>query len=599
MPTGARHGADDTAPTAVGGARRDPRVRRSHRKMFAVVGLLALAGLLLLVGPALGLQNLGSGAATAPGALSAAGGTTHTVTFEETGLPRGTSWSVDLSGTVKSSTTSAIVFPEPVGTYPFTVVPVPGYAASPSSGEVQSSGCMAEVRITFTPTPVTATYTVWVNETGLPSGTSWWVDLNGTNTSSTSSSIPFTVPNGTYAYAAPAEVAGAPGVGYATNESSGSVVVDGANANATVAYSTQYLLTVEAYPLAGGNVSPASGWYPAGDAVDLSAQANASYVFVAWVGVGDGNYSGPAANATVTMDGPITELAQFNATYTVYFLESGLPDGQNWTVTLNGSSQTTYFSGIEFPEPNGTYAFSVAPIAGFQADVYQGTVTVAGADAFVYVAWSIVWYNVTFNETGLPSDTPWTVTLNGSSETSPAPSQSFQVRNGTYPFAVGPVPGYTANVTAGSVLVQGANVTVFIGWTVTSSPPPPSGPSAFTLTFTESGLPSGSLWTVQLSASGAGGSGQSSTAALPFSGLSNGTYSYVVLDVGTYVSTPSTGSVTIVGQNLTVPLTFATPPTPAVQSHGSHSDLAYWILLVVLLAGVVLATVYAVLQRKR
>ena len=75
----------------------------------------------------------------------------YVVTFTENGLPAGTTWSVTLAGTSKSSTSTAISFSEGNGTYAFTLGSVSGYDASPSSGNVSVSGTAASKTVAFTP----------------------------------------------------------------------------------------------------------------------------------------------------------------------------------------------------------------------------------------------------------------------------------------------------------------------------------------------------------------------------------------------------------------------------------------------------------------
>jgi DNA-binding beta-propeller fold protein YncE len=64
----------------------------------------------------------------------------YDVTFTETGLPLGTYWSVTLNGRTLNSSTSAITFPEPNGTFAYSIGSVIGYAATPSSGYVAVRG---------------------------------------------------------------------------------------------------------------------------------------------------------------------------------------------------------------------------------------------------------------------------------------------------------------------------------------------------------------------------------------------------------------------------------------------------------------------------
>src|SRR5207244_4491309 len=121
---------------------------------------------------------------------------TYLVSLTETGLPTGTSWSVTLGGTARTSTTSTIIFSEADGTYSYAVGPVTGYAASPASGTITVNGAAVSQSIAFTQ----VTYSVTFTETGLPSGTSWSVTLAGTTKSSTGSSITFSDANGAYPY---------------------------------------------------------------------------------------------------------------------------------------------------------------------------------------------------------------------------------------------------------------------------------------------------------------------------------------------------------------------------------------------------------------
>ena len=62
------------------------------------------------------------------------------VTFEETGLPSGTWWSVTLNGTTANSNQSTITFDEPNGTFGFIVGSAGGHTPGPQSGEVRVEG---------------------------------------------------------------------------------------------------------------------------------------------------------------------------------------------------------------------------------------------------------------------------------------------------------------------------------------------------------------------------------------------------------------------------------------------------------------------------
>ena len=74
----------------------------------------------------------------------------YTITFIESGLPSGTTWTVALNGTIETSTTDTISFNEPNGTYYFSIENVSGYAAIPSFGKIIVSGKNVTQEITFT-----------------------------------------------------------------------------------------------------------------------------------------------------------------------------------------------------------------------------------------------------------------------------------------------------------------------------------------------------------------------------------------------------------------------------------------------------------------
>jgi hypothetical protein len=76
---------------------------------------------------------------------------TYAVTFTETGLPSGASWSVDLEGVPGTSTTSVVQFSEVNGSYSYTVPVISGYTSDPSSGTIPVAGGSVNQPIAFTP----------------------------------------------------------------------------------------------------------------------------------------------------------------------------------------------------------------------------------------------------------------------------------------------------------------------------------------------------------------------------------------------------------------------------------------------------------------
>ncbi len=148
---------------------------------------------------------------------------TYSVTFKETGLPSGTSWSVSIGAETLSSTTAAIVFSEPNGTHSYAIGNVPGYHlyTGPYTGSVHVNGAGVTVSKRF----VKVTYTITFTESGLPSSTAWSVRIGGTKITTTTTSISFTEPNGSYAYV----VANVPGWHISSGAYKGTAVVNGAS----------------------------------------------------------------------------------------------------------------------------------------------------------------------------------------------------------------------------------------------------------------------------------------------------------------------------------------------------------------------------------
>jgi hypothetical protein len=562
------------------------------------VAVVTLVGLLLLLpAAAVYLSVGGTVRGTSLGGssdLGVAWGGGDRINFVETGLASGTTWSVNLAGSLGSSNGTTISFSETAGTYSFTVTPVVGYTASPSSGNVTLSQCSksATVYITFTKVTAPPAYSVTFNETGLATDTTWWVDFEGTNTSSATSSISFLAANGTYTFTDAAVLSGGPGIQFLTTVNNGTVVVNGVNLTVVIPYTTQYYLTMIAYPSTEGTVAPSSGWQAAGASVDLSAVPASGYSFANWTGVGNGNYSGVNATPTITMNGPITENGTFGVAYAVQFEEHGLPDGTVWSVTFNGATVSAYFVFLDFSAVNGTYNFTVAPIPGFHADHYHGNVTVAGADVTVMVYWTQVTYNVTFAETGLPSGTSWSVTLNTTPESSVTNSIVFVEPNGTMSYTVAPISGYTANVTGGSVDVHGANQTVYILWTANSPPPQPK---TYSITFIEAGLPSATTWSVALNGTSSV-THSSSTGSVVFTGIANGRYTYWVPTVGSYAPEYASETVTVSGANVTVDVSFSTTSAPAHPASSMYISLLDLIVVAFIIGSGVTIT-YLIFRR--
>ena len=172
----------------------------------------------------------------------------YQIVFIENGLPSGTLWSVNLNGTMESSSSNSITFSEPNGTYPYSLTIPQGYTVSNSSGTIMLSGKNVTQTVTFISNN-SAEYTIIFTESGLPSGISWSVTINGNIKSSTTNTITFTEPYGTYTYSITLPS------GYKTTSQTGTITTAQSNTNVPVSITsvskTTTPLTTNSYLLIG------------------------------------------------------------------------------------------------------------------------------------------------------------------------------------------------------------------------------------------------------------------------------------------------------------------------------------------------------------
>ncbi|MDE1852665.1 MAG: hypothetical protein KGI38_02825 [Thaumarchaeota archaeon] len=127
-------------------------------------------------------------------------------------------------------------------------------------------------------------------------------------------------------------------------QTSSTVTVGGAGA-VSETYDHQYYLTVSVTPSQGGSQSLTSGWQDAGMTVSLSATASRGWQFESWSGTGSGAYSGSSADTTFSMNGPVSEVADFYPGLTISASGSGSVQysfGSTQGAVQPGGSTTVY-----------------------------------------------------------------------------------------------------------------------------------------------------------------------------------------------------------------------------------------------------------------
>jgi len=298
-------------------------------------------------------------------------------------------------------------------------------------------GTISVISLSEYPPP---TYSVVFREAGLVSGTDWSATFNGTTNESTSNQIVFEVRNGSYTF----NMSAPPG--YEALTPSGQVNVSGRNETVALTFERLYAVTFTEEGLPGGTpwwVNLTGGPSFAGDGTTIvSAEPNGSYPYS--IAAADRNYV--ASSGTLVVDGApayisvlFTELA-----HEVTFVETGLPAGTTWEVSLNGAPISSTSAWVNFTEVAGAYSFVVGDQFWYDSTPASGQISVAASNQTIQIAFSHVLDQVLFGEGNLPEGINWSATFNGFAEWSTGSGMGFFVANGTYNYSIPSVDGWTA-----------------------------------------------------------------------------------------------------------------------------------------------------------
>ncbi|HTT16401.1 MAG TPA: YncE family protein [Thermoplasmata archaeon] len=458
------------------------------------------------------------------------------VTFDERGLPVDTAWSVEVDGVAVSSSGSSVALPEPNGRYLYRAPNVTGFAVSPSAGAVRVAGSApAAVVLTYT-----RVFAVTFSGVHLPPAFLWGVQVRFANLStaynvSPSATIGFSLPNGSYSYLVSASSPGA-----VPQVASGGFSVLAAPLGLDVTFVGAYDVTFVA-----GGLPAAERWSVSvngtstpgnGPTVNVSLP-NGTYGYAAYPPAG---YAPDPTEGTFVVDGSgrLVRLSFYPAPgdHLVTFSETGLPAGVSWTVGAFGvdgsASGASTRATISFSLPTGAYGFAVdvgAP--GYAPFPSTGEFSLAGSNLTVAVQVSRV-YPVRFEESGLQPGAVWGVGVGSANASSSTAWVNLSLPNGVYAFSVSASAGYTADPASGSLTVANGSVEESVVFSVSAGYEP--------VTVTETGLPSGGSWQVDLGGVLESGSGRAIVFLEP-----PGTYSLSVAPEHPYAVGPVGPTVTV------------------------------------------------------
>src|SRR5205809_52156 len=372
------------------------------------------------------------------------------VTFTETGLPSGTSWSVTLEGLSNSSATPTITFSQPNGTHSYAVGRVTGSAAyyypSSSSASVPVNGAPSSVDISFTANTRGGTVVATVPVGNYPVGAAYnskngYVYVANFVSNSVSlisgTTVVATVPIGYGANPYGVAYDGGNRYVYVTNSGRSAVsVIDGTTVIATV-------------PV-GGN--PRGVAYDGGNGYIYVANCDSKAVNV---------IDGTAVVATVPVG---------TCPYAVaYDTLDGYVYVANYADFIRGNVSVISGTAVVAWIPVGEYPDAVAYDAGngcaYVARYYAGTVSVICTAAQLSL--------VSFTEVGLTSGTSWSVAIGGFSDRTTSPTITFSEPDGQVSFVVSRTATsatyYDPSPSSGSVAVNRAPLNVTISFTATTA----------------------------------------------------------------------------------------------------------------------------------
>ncbi|MHB8361512.1 MAG: hypothetical protein ACYDDC_06895, partial [Thermoplasmataceae archaeon] len=416
-------------------------------------------------------------------------------------------------------------------------------------------------------------------ETGLPQGMQWNVTLGGQTYNSTTDSIAIAQPMGSFNYSLSSD-----SKKYSPDSGSGSVVVNTEYTHIGISFSpytymleftetglptgTPWTLTVN-----GTEKSSTSGIY-----FNLT---NGTYAYTI-SGVPGYALSSYSSSVTIPTGNRVIPESWTKATSSVTFKQTGLPSG-SWYVNITGQtpSGSISFSNPYSPSlPNGTYSYSIST-TDKKYSAIGSNFTVDGTHTVISISFSPYTYMLEFTETGLPTGTPWTVTVNGTEKSSTS-GIYFNLTNGTYAYIVHSSSSiYAPSIFASNTVINGkANITTLSFTKI-----------HYTLSIHETGLSSGTSWSVTVD-----GNIHTSTKSYINLTETNGTYYISALSNG-YTSSMTYNTTGISGSNETVTVHFSLSASlPSVSSVSSSLSLTYIIVAAIIASGAIGA---AVIIRKK
>lgn len=502
------------------------------------------------------------------------------VAFKESGLfnqtnanpvagSYGTFWSVTLVNTTSHASitegndSSVIIFWVLPGLYSYTVSSVNGFTITANAtGNIDVLSEYNQVNVSFKLSAALGiqrtgkTINITFSEHGLIAGTLWSVALSNSSINSTllsmdTGNITFTVTNGTYYYRVMDVGFMHPALASHVFVSNGSlnqrVIVNFVNVSNLLIVKETGLPALQVWSLTLKNSHNKTITYSSPYGLNEIPLLNGTYYYHVEV---SGTYFLQSNNSGfLNINGtPVyLNLTFHSLLHTVQMNEIGLPRGTSWSFAILGSNDTSTqysstFGTITIYLPNGTYMFRMENSGNFTPVDSTGYFVVNGSTMNVInTTFVSLLHSVTFKESGLQTNSQWSVTFGGITQTSTLGSITFMVPQGTYDYRTLSIGQLMPSNYSGTVFVSLSNLEVEIDY----------HSQVHLVTINESGLLAGTKWSVSIN-----DVTMSSTGNQIKTELQNGTYYYNVVQQGYYIPMPTDGLLDLDNVNYQINLTF-------------------------------------------
>ena len=299
---------------------------------------------------------------------TAVSGVSHSVVFNETGLPQNLSWYVSFNGTAVTTENSSITFHVPNGNYYYFVGTVSGFNSSPEHGVLTVDGYNITVDIHFQVTY----YSITFSEMGLPSGDGWQINFNGRSVLLNNTTFVFREYKGSYPFSIESQ-----NITYKPYPASGTIIVTNSNVTENISFSQQgYTVTFAETGLVSGTTwyVNLSGHVKNSSSADINfLLINGSYEYSVSPIQGY-NITGENGNFTIHGDTFFFQI-DFVSTQPYTFILEGLSSGSHWYVQIDGTNYSSVSSFMTLYLPNATYNYRIVLPYGFSARGTTGTIS--------------------------------------------------------------------------------------------------------------------------------------------------------------------------------------------------------------------------------